>query len=279
VSFHPEYGYEDFIEGYRPDVSPNGSLVFSLRAGAFFQLCVDATADPIRDYFLVIDEINRGDIPRIFGELLTLLERDKRGVVMPLPASGTSFLIPRNVFVVGTMNTADRSIALLDIALRRRFGFEELMPDYSLLKDAVINGLPLAAWLEDLNRRVRNHGVDGRSRQIGHAFFLEESGRPIATASELAAVLRDDIIPLLQEYTYEDFALLEDMLGKELIDVREQRIRYELFDPSRAAELTTALFRPEMATATSAVLAAAASESPSSNEEMDDETDDADQRT
>jgi 5-methylcytosine-specific restriction protein B len=279
VSFHPEYGYEDFIEGYRPDVSPDGSLVFSLRAGVFFQLCVDAVGDPIVDYFLVIDEINRGDIPRIFGELLTLLERDKRGVVMPLPASGKSFLIPRNVFVVGTMNTADRSIALLDIALRRRFGFEELMPDYSLLRDAVINGLPLAAWLEDLNRRIRNHGVDGRSRQIGHAFFLGESGRPIATPSELAAVLRDDIIPLLQEYTYEDFDLLEDMLGKELIDGSEQRIRYELFDPSRSAELTTALFRPEIATATSAVLAAAGSESLSSNEEMADEADDADPRT
>jgi 5-methylcytosine-specific restriction protein B len=248
TSFHPEYGYEDFIEGYRPRTSPDGSLSFELVPGAFRRLCTDAVAAPGLEFYLVIDEINRGDVPRIFGELLSLLERDKRGESFLLPASGEWFRVPPNVHVLGTMNTADRSIALLDVALRRRFGFVELMPDYSVLKGVSVNGLPLGAWLSDLNDRVRAiGGGDARNRQIGHAFLLGASG-PLTTLEQLAAVLRDDIVPLLEEYCYDDFAQLADILGSGLVDSSAQRVRRELFDASRGTELIAALLSPKLAT-------------------------------
>jgi 5-methylcytosine-specific restriction enzyme B len=153
-TFHPAYGYEDFIEGYRPE-QRNEQLSFSLRAGIFKQLCAEARAEPRHRFYLVIDEINRGDIPRIFGELITLLEKDKRGTSTTLPLSQESFDVPPNGYVIGTMNTADRSIALLDTALRRRFGFVELMPDPQALGVAAVNGLSLGAWLIALNQDTR----------------------------------------------------------------------------------------------------------------------------
>lgn len=256
TSFHPEYGYEDFIEGYRPSVSHEGSLTFSLVQGVFRRICADALAAPARDFYLVVDEINRGDVPRIFGELLTLLEHDKRGEVIRLAVSGESFTVPKNVFLIGTMNTADRSIALLDIALRRRFGFIELMPDYSLLDDVSIGGLPIGPWLRDLNQRIRaTGGGDARNRQVGHAFFLV-AGAPITTVDQFSAVLRDDLVPLLEEYCYDDFAQVADVIGHKLIDLDAQRVRRELFEPGRGAELIAALLRPEIATTAGAVIAA-----------------------
>ena len=104
-TFHPSYGYEDFMEGYRPQVGTDGSLVFERRDGIFKRLCANAAMQPDRKFYLVIDEINRGDIPRIFGELLTLLEKDKRGQAIYLPYSDNRFTVPENVFVIGTMNT------------------------------------------------------------------------------------------------------------------------------------------------------------------------------
>src|SRR5205085_4765528 len=191
VTFHPAYGYEDFLEGFRP-VLRSEQMAFLRQDGIFKRLCQDAEKRPDERFYLIIDEINRGDIPRIFGELLTLLERDKRGEELILAASGEPFRVPPNVHVLGTMNTADRSIALLDVALRRRFGFVELMPDYGLLEGASIAGLPLASWLKDLNVRIRSSGGgDARNRQIGHSFFLR-GGAPINTVDQLVAVLRED---------------------------------------------------------------------------------------
>ncbi len=268
TSFHPEYGYEDFIEGYRPKASIDGHLAFSLVPGVFRRLCADAAARPRDDFFLVIDEINRGDVPRIFGELLTLLERDKRGQAMTLPSSGESFRVPTNVHVIGTMNTADRSIALLDVALRRRFGFVELMPDYRLLRGAVIAGLPLGPWLEELNARVRRlGGGDARNRQIGHAFLL--SGRaPITTAEQFSAVMRDDIVPLLEEYCYDDFSRLADVLGPNLVHAAEERVRRELFDAGAETALINALQRPEIVTASAAIAAGSIGEVQDDDSEM-----------
>lgn len=265
TSFHPEYGYEDFIEGYRPSLTSAGTLSFSLVPGVFRRICSDAAKSPDLDYYLIVDEINRGDIPRIFGELLTLLEHDKRGETVTLPVSAQTFEVPPNVFVVGTMNTADRSIALLDVALRRRFGFVELMPDYDLLQNAVVGGLPLGPWLRDVNDRIRaTGGGDARNRQIGHAFLLS-NGAPITTLDQLAAVLRDDLLPLLEEYCYDDFVQVAAIIGEKLINLNAQRVRGDLLEPGRGTDLVAALLRPEVAAGVGAVLADA--------EEVDEDLD------
>jgi 5-methylcytosine-specific restriction protein B len=239
-SFHPGYGYEDFLEGYRPIVQ-DGRLSFELRDGLFKQLCAAAIANPERDLYLIIDEINRADVPRVFGELLTSIERDKRAAPIQLPLSGGALRVPDNLNIIGTMNTADRSISLLDAALRRRFGFIELMPDYGALGAAMVGGLPLAAWLEALNLRlVKVLPRDSRNLQIGHAYLLDGS-RPMDSVARLAAALRDDLIPLLQEYCYEDFGALADILTDGLVDGSKQRVRDALFTPEREAELLEVL--------------------------------------
>ncbi|WP_024340668.1 AAA family ATPase [Bradyrhizobium japonicum] len=241
-TFHPGYGYEDFIEGLRPE-TVSGHLFFERRAGVFKQLCADAERASDRHFFLVVDEINRGDVPRIFGELITLLEHDKRSSIVTLP-SGSHFSVPPNVFVIGTMNTADRSISLLDVALRRRFGFIELMPDSSLLERRAVGDLPLGPWLDALNARLRRHlKRDARNLQIGHAYLL---GQPIMSVAEFSRVLREDIIPLLEEYCYDDFSVLSDILGPSLVDVQGARIRDEIFDPKNEDSLLQALAYEEM---------------------------------
>jgi 5-methylcytosine-specific restriction protein B len=256
-TFHPEFGYEDFIEGYRPRVGQGGRLGFILTPGIFHRICDDADRSPGVDFYLVIDELNRGDVPRIFGELLTLLELDKRGEKAVLPVSGEEFRVPRNVFIVATMNTADRSIALLDAALRRRFGFVEVMPDYALLDGATVGPLPLDEWLKDLNARIRDVcGTDARNRQIGHSYLLDH-GTPISNVDQLAAVLRYDIVPLLEEYCYDDFDQLAGILGASLVDVNLQEVRQDMFEVGRRAELLEALMPPEVRMSEAAVRAEA----------------------
>jgi 5-methylcytosine-specific restriction protein B len=250
-SFHPAYGYEDFLEGYRP-AAVDGRMQFVLRNGIFKQLCDQAEGRPDQNFYLIIDEINRGDIPRIFGELLTLLEKNKRGKMAVLPLSGQAFTVPPNLFIIGTMNTADRSIALLDAALRRRFGFLELMPEVSVLADAHVRGLPLASWLRELNRRILTHvGRDARNLQIGHAYLLDKNGAPVVELGHFARIVREDIIPLLEEYCYEDYERLELILGRGLVDVYSQQIRSEIFTAGSEDDLIRALLEPtpELATA------------------------------
>lgn len=250
-TFHPAYGYEDFIEGFRPATSQAGQLVFESRKGIFKKLCEDAWADPKRHFFLLVDEINRGDIPRVFGELLTLLEWDKRGMTLNLPVSGERFSVPSNVRLIGTMNTADRSIALLDTALRRRFGFVELMPDMDVFGHASLGqAIPLGLWLAAMNDRVRTHlGRDARNLQIGHAYLLE-NGQVVTDWEKFVRILAEDIIPLLEEYCYEDYSALVKILGTGLVDESRQRIRDELFASGRREDLIQALLStaPEIMT-------------------------------
>jgi len=272
-TFHPAYGYEDFIEGYRPK-SENGQLVFTLERGIFQAICEDAKGKPEK-YILLIDEINRGDIPRIFGELLTILELDKRGQKVFLPLSGNQFSVPANLYLLGTMNTADRSIALLDTALRRRFGFLELMPDVGVFGSASLDGsVPLGPWLNALNERIRAHlGRDGRNLQIGHAYLLE-SGKPVTDFSRFVRILADDLIPLLEEYCYEDYGALIQILGAGLVDEARQRIREELFSPSRREELVQALLAPspEIMTSPDAVTAEETAEETEDPESKENDT-------
>jgi len=234
VTFHPSYGYEDFIEGFKPTTAAGGGLNLRLVDGIFKRVCRCAAADPDRPYLVVIDEVNRGNMPKIFGELITLLEVDKRGLAVRLPQSGELFAVPPNVYVLGTMNTADRSIRLLDAALRRRFAFHELLPDREPLEGAFVGKLHLAELLTVLNARIRVEV--GRERQVGHAFFLRD-GQPVATDADFAAAFRGDVVPLLQEYACDDYGLLVRLLGGALIDEGEQRLR-ELPD----ADLVDALY-------------------------------------
>ncbi|MEV0973694.1 McrB family protein [Microtetraspora glauca] len=215
VTFHPAYGYEDFIEGFRPVEDGGAGLRLSLVDGVFKRICRAAENDSSRPYLLLIDEINRGDMPKIFGELITLLELDKRGVTVVLPQSGQDFSVPPNVYVLGTMNTADRSIRLLDSALRRRFAFVELLPDPAVLEGFTVGKLHLADLLRELNLRVLKEL--GRERQIGHSFFLTAGG-PVTDESALAAVIRNEVLPLLQEYAYDDYSMLARFLGPDIVD-------------------------------------------------------------
>ena len=266
--FHPAYGYEDFLEGYRPHEA-SGNVSFILRDGIFKELCRAAASNPQQHYYLIVDEINRGDIPRIFGELLTILEKDKRNKQIVLPVSQHAFTIPDNVFVIGTMNTADRSISLLDAALRRRFGFIELMPDETVLHDAVVAGISLRDWFSALNSRIRQHvGRDARNLQIGHSYFLQ-AGQPIGDLATLKQALRDDILPLLEEYCYGDFAALQSILGSGLLDVENQQIRHDLFDQGQDDELVQAILEP--CPEISASAAALSSDEERAETEIDDE--------
>ncbi|MBX7133607.1 MAG: AAA family ATPase [Fimbriimonadaceae bacterium] len=226
VTFHPSYAYEDFIEGYRPQQADNG-MQLVLNAGVFKRVCETARKDPTHRYVLLIDEINRGNIPKIFGELITLIEYDKRGSTWQLPQSGEAFSVPENVLIIGTMNTADRSIHLLDTALRRRFQFIELLPDSNLLQGRVAGSLALDDFLDGLNDEVRQRF--GRDKQIGHALFFT-NGDIIETPAEFAAVFRYDILPLLQEYCCDDYQSLAEILGT-VIDTQAQRLTDFANDP------------------------------------------------
>lgn len=252
-------------------------MVFIPRNGIFKRLCLEAVQHPTEQFFMIVDEINRGDIPRIFGELLTVLEKNKRGTAVTLPLSCETFIVPENIFLIGTMNTADRSIALLDAALRRRFGFLELMPDSTVFGNAAVDGISLGAWLNALNARIREYvGRDARNLQIGHSYFIDRQGRPIADMAVLARVIREDIIPLLEEYCYEDYSALTDILGSSLVDREKQAIREELFSSSRFEDLRQALLAPFAEMTTSLEAVASDAEAPVREEipETDDTTGD-----
>jgi 5-methylcytosine-specific restriction endonuclease McrBC GTP-binding regulatory subunit McrB len=202
VTFHQSYGYEDFVEGLRPEVK-DGQVSYHVRPGIFREVCKTAESST-ENHVLIIDEINRANISKVFGELITLLEPDKRAgetnaITVKLPYSGESFSVPSNLYVIGTMNTADRSIALLDTALRRRFEFEELQPDYDVLPVKLVDGIELGKMLRAMNERIE--WLYDRDHTIGHAYFMG-----VDSFEKLQQVFRHKIIPLLQEYFYEDWA-------------------------------------------------------------------------
>lgn len=227
VTFHQSYGYEEFVQGIRPvmegEQGDRGELRYEVRSGSFVEFCNRARQYPEQHYIFIIDEINRGNISRIFGELITLIEKSKReGGSEPLdvhlPYNGESFSVPANVYLLGTMNTADRSLALLDTALRRRFAFRFMAPDPTCLhrievQDAKGEKLKLEELLQALNRRLEL-ALD-REHTLGHAYFLE-----VQTMDMLADVMEQKVIPLLQEFFYEEDQMLAWVLGKEIIQTK-----------------------------------------------------------
>ncbi len=227
VTFHPSYTYEDFVEGFRPVEQAEGGLVLRLEDGVFKRVCRAAQGNPEQPFLILIDEINRGNVAKVLGELITLLERDKRGLSVTLPQSKESFSIPPNVYVLATMNTADRNIKLLDAALRRRFAFIELMPDAELLRGATVGALALDDFLDELNRRIAES--EGREKQIGHSYLLQ-GGQAITDPDEFAQRFREEILPLLQEYCYEDYATLARYIGTALVDANGRQLEQEKLD-------------------------------------------------
>lgn len=232
TTFHQSYGYEEFIEGIKPIIDENKQDIgYTIEPGVFKEFCDNAKSitrtstgiestvieENTEPYVFIIDEINRGNISKIFGELITLIESTKRAG-MPeaasaiLPYSGDEFSVPSNVYILGTMNTADRSIALMDTALRRRFQFVEMMPDSDVLRKIhadKVEDLDVAAMLDKINERIEY--LYDREHTIGHAFFTDL--KDDATLEKLQSIFEKSVIPLLQEYFYEDYQKIQLVLG------------------------------------------------------------------
>ena len=224
IQFHQSYAYEDFIQGYRPD--RNGGFI--LKSGIFHTLCRRAQRDRDRPWFLIIDEINRGNLSKIFGELMMLMEADKRGPEFSLQLTYSetpedTFYIPENLHLIGTMNTADRSLAMVDYALRRRFAFITLEPQFgskkfrSFLADRGVDQVVidhLCGRFEALNARILEDSRNlGWGYRIGHSFFCPSDGE-LASTDWYELVIESEIEPLLREYWVDDEARVKSELEK-----------------------------------------------------------------
>lgn len=208
IQFHQNYSYEDFVMGFRP-VEGGG---FELRTGIFHQFCIKASNDPTRDYYFVIDEINRGNLSKIFGELLMLIENDKRGSKFSVPLTykpDSRFYVPQNVFIIGMMNTADRSLAMIDYALRRRFCFIEMEPAFGthvFRKHLVDNGIhedlieKIIIRMNYLNNQIAADVNLGRGFKIGHSYFCN----PSTDENWYQSVIEYEINPLIEEYWFDN---------------------------------------------------------------------------
>lgn len=274
TTFHQSYGYEDFIEGIRPVLDKektdaqnqseeqksekSRNLEYTMEAGVFKAFCEKAEKSK-KPYVFIIDEINRGNISRIFGELITLIEEskrkgeaDERSVI--LPYSGLPFSVPSNVYIIGTMNTADRSIALLDTALRRRFSFVEMMPDTEVLKDIKIevpempdtvdkkagkSTIDIQKLLEIINQRIEV--LYDREHTIGHAYFC--GLKKTATLDGLKNVFKKSVLPLLQEYFFDDYEKIAMVLG----DNQKSNSNYKFIVEDNGKDIHT-LFGKELET-------------------------------
>lgn len=249
VTFHPSFTYEDFIEGLTVDTTDDGQINYRIKEGIFKRLCQEARADyedadgdDPTTYVLIIDEINRGNLAQIFGETITLLEADKRGSLTAQlahsGADGPEFTIPPNLYIIGTMNTADRSIALVDAALRRRFRFINFPPDYEVLCGSYdwLGDLDTARQiveqnddqyrtlvalsilgLRQINKAILEESDLGKGKQIGHSFLMD-----LQDTQEVIDAWRFDILPLLEEYYFGQFDRIQrdifDGEGEELVD-------------------------------------------------------------
>lgn len=208
VQFHQNYSYEDFVMGYKP-----GEDKFELKNGIFYRFCQKAANNPSKPYFFIIDEINRGNMSKIFGELLMLIEKDYRGTKATLAYSGLSFSVPTNLYIIGMMNTADRSLAMIDYALRRRFSFFEMEPGFDSdgfiqYKESFNNETlnDLVARVQELNKEIATDKSLGKGFCIGHSYFC---GRDVCTDEWLHSIVEYDILPMLSEYWFDEPAKLQ----------------------------------------------------------------------
>ena len=210
IQFHQNYSYEDFIMGYRPEGNE-----FKLKYGIFYQFCQKAENDPNNEYFFIIDEINRGNLSKIFGELLMLIEKEYRGSKITLAYNGMPFSVPENLYIIGMMNTADRSLAMIDYALRRRFSFYEMKPAFfyesfleyqRTLENEIFD--TLIEQIKRLNMEIAKDDSLGRGFQIGHSYFCGKN-KENCTDQWMRLVVEFDIIPTLEEYWFDEPNKLE----------------------------------------------------------------------
>ena len=211
IQFHQSYSYEDFIMGYRP--SGNG---FELKYGVFYDFCKKAENQPDQDFFFIIDEINRGNLSKIFGELMQLIEVDYRGQPISLTYENKPFAVPKNLYIIGMMNTADRSLAMLDYALRRRFSFFTMKPGFNApgfqayqdsLKSDDFN--KLIACVKQLNSKIAEDISLGEGFCIGHSYFCSLTPET-ANTQTLSSIVEYELIPLLKEYWFDEPAKIVD---------------------------------------------------------------------
>ncbi|MDP2415743.1 McrB family protein [Daejeonella sp.] len=236
VTFHQSFTYEDFIEGIKPNFdAKENDLTYIIEDGVFKKICLKARKDPDQNYAIFIDEINRGNISQIFGELITLIEDDKREgeeneLSTVLPYSKTKFSVPTNLYIIGTMNTADRSIEALDTALRRRFSFIEMAPKPELVRtagktlDGILDGIDLFQLLTTINKRIEK--LLDKDHMIGHSYFLS-----VSNLTDLKKVFQNKIIPLLQEYFFGDFGKIGLVLGSNFFELNNDFDNEEFFAP------------------------------------------------
>lgn len=219
VTFHQSMSYEDFIEGIKPKAE-DGKITYAVKNGIFKELCAKAENDKSQNYVMIIDEINRGNVANIFGELISLIEDDKRlgaseELRAELPYSHDIFSVPKNVYIIGTMNTADRSVEALDSALRRRFTFKEMMPKSELVpKENDVRSI-----FKIINQRIEV--LKDREHQIGHSYFMG-----VKNNEDLKAVFYDKIIPLLQEYFYGDYEKIQLVLGEGFVKKESESVKF-----------------------------------------------------
>lgn len=217
VTFHQSLSYEDFVEGIRPVLSGTAGITYELHKGVFKRICERASADPNNEYAIFIDEINRGNISKIFGELITLIETDKRTKGLPddlyvtLPYSRAEFGVPSNLYIIGTMNSADRSIAIMDTALRRRFEFEEIRPILDRVPERV-SRIRLREIVRHLNTTI-SQSISS-DYEIGHAYFDISK---CTTMTDLLRIWNYQILPLMKEYFWDNHEQLRNLLGPFLI--------------------------------------------------------------
>ena len=241
ITFHQAFSYEDFVEGIKPVMGDTqGEIQYEVKPGVFKEICRKAQNDSQNRYAIFIDEINRGNVANIFGELITLIESDKRldaknEMTVTLPYSKEEFGVPSNLDIIGTMNTADRSVEALDTALRRRFSFEEVLPKPGLIKEVLgdksnYSGIQLSDVLERINYRIEK--LIDRDHTIGHAYFLKLKDSQDFNAG-LIDVFCDNIMPLLQEYFYNDYPKIGLVLGKgfvKVLDNNSNKVKFADFD-------------------------------------------------
>ncbi|WP_435168486.1 McrB family protein [Paenibacillus glycanilyticus] len=230
VTFHQSISYEEFVEGISTEIE-DGNVKYYVKDGIFKEVAKKAleslNGDDVKNFVLIIDEINRANISKVFGELITLIEEDKRTgeeneVKVRLPYSQEAFSVPSNLYIIGTMNTADRSIALMDIALRRRFDFEEIVPQHNLLSTFDENGqlIELPRLLEAINKRITV--LLDRNHTFGQALFMS-----VGNFDELVTVLRNKIIPTVQEYFYGQWDKVAMVMGDTKKEIPEHRLIIE----------------------------------------------------